>query len=275
MSANTFSLTLKAIAHKVLPAGVRRALRRWLRGSRDTQQFVPASYGYGIVAGDVSPELPKGWQAPVVAERQHAAFAPLLRQMHEGNPREDFVAVATAVQTTGLENPLIIEVGCGSGWNSEVLAHLLKRSVRYIGLDYSPAMTVLGSQCYPDTQFVIGDATALPFQDGACDILLSGTVLMHLLGYRRAIQESRRVARKWCIFHTVPVSQHRETTVLRKWAYGQAIIEIIFNERELNHLLGQDGLVVQYVLDSIPYNLKAVLGEPTTTKTYVCAVVGS
>jgi len=259
---------LKVIACKVLPDGLQQALRRWFRGSRD----VPISDGYEVIDGEVPPKLLQGWQDFAVAERQYLAFTPLLRKMYEGNPREDFVAVATAVQMTGLENPLIIEVGCGSGWNAKVLAHLLKRPVRYIGLDYSLAMTALGKRCYPNTQFVVGDATTLPLRDSACDILLSGGVLMHLLGYQKAIRESVRVTRRWCIFHTVPVLQHRETAVLCKRAYGQLTIEIIFNEGELHYLLEQSGMVVRYLLDNIPYNLASILGEPTVTKTYVCEV---
>jgi len=234
---------------------------------------VPVSYGYEIIEGEIPPELLLGWRDPAVAERQYAAFAPLLREMYEGKPREDFVTVATAVKMTGLEMPLIIEVGCGSGWNSEVLAHLLKRPIRYVGLDYSPDMAAFGKRFYPHAQFVAGDATLLPLRDAVCDILLSGTVLMHLLGYREAIQESRRVARRWCIFHTVPVLQQRKTTILCKRAYGQPVVEVILNEGELLRLIEQARLRVRHFLDSIRYDLEAVLGEPTLTRTYVCEVV--
>lgn len=272
---DTFTLMLKALARKVLPTGVRRALRRWLGGSRDAQETVSVSFDYEIMESEVPPELLRGWQNQTVAVRQHRAFAPLLEQMYGGKPREDFAAIANAVRMSGLEDPLIVEAGCGSGWNSEVLTYLLKRPVRYIGLDYSPAMTSLGKRYYPDSQFAVGDATALPLRDEACDILISGGVLMHLLGYREAIYESRRVARHWCIFHTVPVLHRRETTVLRKRAYGESTVEVIFNEGELYHLLEQCTLAVRHVLGNIPYDLKAVLGEPTATKTYVCEVMGN
>ena len=273
MSKSIFNPTLKNIARKILPAGVRRVLSRWLRGCQNVQQAVPVSYGYEVIEGEVPPELLQGWQDPAVAERQHVAFAPLLRQMYEGNPREDFVTVATAVQMTGLEDPLIIEVGCGSGWNSEVLGHLLKCPVRYIGMDYSPAMTALGKRCYPDARFVVGDATTLPFRDAACDILLSGTVLMHLLGYRGAIQESRRVAKKWCIFHTIPVTQKRPTTVLRKFAYGSPVMEIVFNEEELLKLIESNGLALRQVLESVPHDyLSNVLNESISARTYLCEI---
>lgn len=266
MFTNTFNPVLRSLARKVLPFRVREVLRRLI--SKD----VPASYGYQIIEGEVPVELSTGWKGPAVAERQQAAFTPLLRKMYEGKRREDFVALATAVQMTGLEDPLILEVGCGSGYYSEILSYLLGRPVRYVGLDFSPAMIHLALERYPDRTFVVGDAMALPFPNGAFDIVLNGVSLMHIPNYKAAITESRRVARRWCIFHTVPVLQRRKTTVLRKKAYGEPTIEVIFNEGELYYLLDQDGLVVRHVLDSIPYNLEAVLGEPTVTKTYVCEV---
>ncbi|MBI3601166.1 MAG: class I SAM-dependent methyltransferase [Nitrospinae bacterium] len=257
---------LKTIARRVLPDSIQLALLRLF--GKD----VPVSYGYKIIDDDVSPELLHGWQEQTVAERQWEAFAPLLQQMREGKPREDFIAVAEAVRMTGLDDPFIIEVGCGSGWNSEVLTNLLKYPV-HLGLDYSSAMAALGKKCYPNIPFIVGDATALPFQDGDCDILLSGTVLMHLMGYREAIYESRRVARKWCIFHTVPIMRKRPTTKLRKYAYGESVIEVIYNEDELLNLMSQNGLSAQYKLDSIPYDLSDILGEHTLNRTYVCKVV--
>ena len=264
---------MRAIACKILPPSVRRALRPWFRGGGGGQEAVPASYGYQVLGGGVSPELLRGWQNPVIAERQHAAFAPLLRQMYTGTPREDFLALASAVEMTGLADPLIIEVGCGSGWNFEVLTYLLNRPVRYIGVDYSSPMIALAGRSYPDAAFVVGDAALLPFHDRACDILLSGTVLMHLLDYEQAIRDSLRVTRNWCVFHTVPIMRHRPTTILSKCAYGQPILEIIFNEDELLSRFHEAGLFVRHVLDSLPYDLQSVLGEHTYTRTYVCEIV--
>jgi predicted SAM-dependent methyltransferase len=134
-------------------------------------------------------------------------------------------------------------------------------------------MVLLGQHHYPDHSFVAGDATVLPFVQNACDILVSGTVLMHLLGYREAIAESRRVARHWCVFHTVPILFHRSTTVLQKRAYGIPSIEVVFNEREIAHLVREEGLEIANVLESVPYNLEPVVGEPTITRTYVCKVL--
>jgi ubiquinone/menaquinone biosynthesis C-methylase UbiE len=133
-------------------------------------------------------------------------------------------------------------------------------------------MIGLALKRYSNYPFVVGDATALPFPDGTFDTVLNGVSLMHILRYESAISESRRVTRRWCIFHTVPVLQRRETTVLRKKAYGRTIIEIIFNQEQLHNLLELRGLAVRHVLDSVPYNLEAVLNERTVTRTYVCEV---
>jgi ubiquinone/menaquinone biosynthesis C-methylase UbiE len=182
------------------------------------------------------------------------------------------MAAADAVRATGLADARVLEVGCGSGYYSEILSHILRYSVRYVGLDNSLAMIGLALKRYSNYPFVVGDATALPFPDGAVDTVLNGVSLMHILHYELAIAESRRVARRWCIFHTVPVLQRRETTVLRKRAYGRMIIEIIFNQEQLHNLLELRGLAVRHVLDSVPYNLEAVLNERTVTRTYVCEV---
>ena len=246
---------------------------RWLWHSinsrLDSEQAYSARYE---VISEVPPPLLYGFQNSRVADIQHAAFRSIVHEMYEGKARGDFTAVAAAVRMTRLADPLIIEVGCASGWNFEVLSYLLNRPVRYIGLDYSSASIRLGKQCYPHAPFVIGDATELPIRDGACDILLSGTVLMHLWGYERAIQESRRVSRKWCIFHTVTVMQGRPTTFLRKLAYGSPVIEVVFNQQHLLSLFEDNALILRHTLDGIPYDLSEHLGERSFSKTYLCEI---
>lgn len=242
---------------------VKTLLRRQTNSvSRDYQIITPSAS-----LGDIS-----GWHNSYVALRQDAAYQRLIQRMYIGKPRQDFTVAAAAVRATGLPDPSVLEVGCGSGYYSEILAHLLDRPVRYSGLDFSRAMVNVASRHYPSSLWVNGDATRLPFGDDTYDIVLNGVSLMHILDYPTAIVESRRVARHWCIFHTVPVLQKRTTTILRKQAYQGETVEIIFNEAELLSLLRQAGLAVRSTLDSIPYDLQSVLSEPTATRTYVCEV---
>lgn len=212
-----------------------------------------------------------GWHEDAVAERQDAAYRGLIQQMYAGEPRQDFVVAAGAVRCTGIANSQILEVGCGSGYYSEILPHLLRHPVRYVGLDYSLAMIRLARKRYSNYPFVAGDATALPFPDGSFDTILNGVSLMHILRYESAISESRRVTRRWCIFHTVPITQKRPTTVLRKLAYGGPVVEIVLNEKELLTLIENHGLRVRQVFESIPHiYLDKVLGDTVSARTYLC-----
>jgi ubiquinone/menaquinone biosynthesis C-methylase UbiE len=244
---------------------MRQTVSRWLGAT-------PASADFHILDAP-APDMRHGWQNEDLPEKQWAAFTPILESLRSGKTRKDFAALAEAVKSTGLDDPLIIEIGCGSGWNSEVLKKLLNRSIRYIGTDYSYGMVRLGKQHYTQTPFAACDAVSLPFADASCDILLSGTALMHIPEYREAIFESRRVSRRFAIFHTVPVHESRDTTVLKKRAYGEWVVEIVFNETQLVEVFRQAGFKIRHVLKSIPYDLVQVTGEHSVTKTYVCEAI--
>jgi SAM-dependent methyltransferase len=246
---------------------IKRHFVRWLTSHAISESAI--STNYALLKETEIQEL-DGWRVVSVAERQHQAFAPLLRAARGGKPRLDFQVAAQAVAATGLADPLVVEVGCGSGYYGEILPLLLGRSVRYVGLDYATSMTMLAHHFYPDIIFVTGDARQLPLKTACCDILFSGTSLMHIADYRQAIAEMVRVSREWCIFHTVPLVARRTTSLLRKQAYGEPVIEVIFNQSELEALFVAYGLGIQGVFESIPYDVSAILGEPTWTQTYLC-----
>ena len=206
-----------------------------------------------------------------MAKRQHESFLRLIHRMQAGHSREDFVALAQAVDETGLHSMKLLEIGCGSGWNIEVLRLLSKSSIKYTGLDCSETMLALASGDFPGGEFVQGDAQKVPFPDCSFDVVVSGTVLMHLADYHGAIVETIRLSRKWCIFHTVPIVIKRATTFLIKKAYGGDTIEIVFNENELLCLFASCGLKVVRTIDSIDYDLIKVLGEHSKTRTFVCS----
>src|SRR5262249_40538863 len=81
-----------------------------------------------------------GWHEPEGSERQDAAYRDLIQEMHAGRVRRDLAAAADAVRLTGLLQPSMVEVGCGSGYYSEILPHLLQQTVSYTGVDSSRAM---------------------------------------------------------------------------------------------------------------------------------------
>jgi ubiquinone/menaquinone biosynthesis C-methylase UbiE len=241
------------------------------RRRRTRESQVPSSSGYQIIdRADARSLQLAGWLSPQVAQRQHAAYQELILTARSRRPRRDLELAAQMLQQTDLTNPSLLEVGCGSGYYFEVFSSLLRRPIRYVGIDSSRAMLSLGKETYRSSNFVLGNAAHLPFPQAAFDVVFNGVSLMHTLQYDQAIAESARISRCWCIYHTVPTLRQRQTTFLTKRAYGELVLEVIFNEKELLDLFSQNGMSVVSIEDSIPYDLQHVLEEKTDSRSYLC-----
>lgn len=210
-----------------------------------------------------------GWFAGRTVERQQRAYQSLIEAMKRGEPRIDFTVAAEAVSATGIANPSLLEVGCGSGYYSQVFATLLPGQVRYAGVDYSQAMIARARANYPAATFDVGDATRLSHADGAFDIVFNGVSLLHIVDYRAAIREAARVAARHCIFHTVPVFSDHRTTFLQKYAYGAPVIEIIFDKQELMAICRDAGLRLEREWPGVAYDVHEVTGHHSVTETYL------
>jgi SAM-dependent methyltransferase len=265
----------KRVANLPAMAPVRRLV--WRAGERpalcrSSSLAQPVSSEYRIVddTQHFPPSVLHGWQSPSVPERQMAAYCPLLKAMYDGKPRRDFAVAAQALRLMNLSMPTLLEIGCGNGYYYEVLTHLGGASIEYVGSDYSPAMVESARQRYPNLRFAIGDAIELPFADGCFDVAWSGTVLMHIVNYGKAIEETCRIARRFCVFHSTPVLADAPTTFLSKNAYGTRVPEVIINQAEFEHLLHEQGFAIRHILESLPYNAGNVVGGSVHTLTYVC-----
>jgi ubiquinone/menaquinone biosynthesis C-methylase UbiE len=190
--------------------------------------------------------------------------------MRAGHPRRDLVVAAKAVDLVGIDAPSLVEIGCGSGYYSDVFATLAKSRIAYTGIDYSAAAVKLARRRYPNGQFLIGDATALAFPDQSFDISFNGVSLMHILDYEKAIAESARVARNAAIFHSTPVFKNHPTTYLHKYAYGSPVIEVVFNRDELIACFERSGLRLTRCSRTLDYNVGAITGAPSHAETFLC-----
>ena len=139
---------------------------------------------------------------------------------------------AEAVAATGIAAPSLLDVGCGSGYYSEIFAALRPRRRAL------HRHRLFGSHDRPRPQptirratFGVADATSLPYADGAFDIVFNGVSLMHIVDYQAAVREAARVAARYCIFHSVPVfDDDHPTTFLQKYAYGAPVVEVVFRQ---------------------------------------------
>jgi SAM-dependent methyltransferase len=249
----------------------RRAAGKVLRAIPCMRRRLMLSADYEVVSLDQARRRQAGgWHSARIAAHQDAAYQQLLDSMRRGEPRIDMSVAAQAVDRVGLVRPSLLEIGCGSGYYSEILAALAQSQIDYMGIDYSAAMIARARARYPEGNFAVGDATALAFRDASFDIAFNGVSLMHILDYEKAIEESSRVARKAAIFHSVPVFLGYPTTFLHKYAYGGPVVEAVFNRDELIACFARARLRLIQSWPTIPYDVSAVTGAPSHAETFLC-----
>ena len=71
----------------------------------------------------------------------------------------------------------VLDIGCGNG---RLYPILKKRQVEYTGVDNSEGLLDEARQLHPEANFVLGDATALPFPDNSFDIAYSFAAIHHI-----------------------------------------------------------------------------------------------
>lgn len=95
----------------------------------------------------------------------------------------------------------VVEVGCGTGIYTRLMASRLQGEGRAIGIDLQPAL-VQQASAYAEregweslVEFLPGDAHSLPLPDGCADLMFCNSLLWLLPDPERALSEMRRVLR--------------------------------------------------------------------------------
>lgn len=96
----------------------------------------------------------------------------------------------------------VLDVGCGEGY---VTNHIkkYKNNIKIEALDFSREIIQIAGIMHPQIRFSQGSIYSLPFKDNTFDLVVANEVLEHLEYPEKAIEEIKRVSRKYCII-TVP-----------------------------------------------------------------------
>jgi SAM-dependent methyltransferase len=97
-----------------------------------------------------------------------------------------------------------LDLGCGEG---RVARDLRARGHRVTGVDAAPAMLRHAREADPEGEYVLADAAALPFDDGAFDCAVAFNSLMDVGDMPGAVRETARVLEpgaRFCICITHP-----------------------------------------------------------------------
>ena len=179
-------------------------------------------------------------------------------------------ALVDIMKKIPLNNPSLLEIGCSSGYYSEVFEKAGMK-LTYSGCDYSKPFIDAARARYPKLDFKVSDATSLDYTEKEFDIVISGCCILHIVDYKKAIQEAARVSRGFVIFHRTPVVARRATTYAIKKGYGVEMLEIFFNEDELFEEFRKNNLSVEATNTHATFEVD-LLGEPVLMKSYLCVI---
>lgn len=132
-----------------------------------------------------------------------AEYEDLYRRHPRVHDETDNSRACIARAAQDLVGPSVCDVGCGTG---ALLRHFLEKRhdvERLVGIDFA----VRDAESVPGIEFVAGRIESLPFADRHFDTVICTHVIEHILDYRAAIAELRRVARRRLI---VIVPRERE-----------------------------------------------------------------
>lgn len=87
----------------------------------------------------------------------------------------------------------LLDVGCGTGWFTRRMAQLPGAQVT--GLDINADWLAYARECDAASNYIEGDALALPFADSCFDGVVSIAALCFTADWRRAVGEVVRVSR--------------------------------------------------------------------------------
>lgn len=244
---------------------LKAALRKALPARGVSTHYVELG---GEEADRESSRLRSAWQDNDLPARQRELVDRQLADYRRGAKIDVFdVLVGTLRKLeNGNRSPSVLEIGCSSGYYSEVLK-IAGIDADYRGCDYSEGFIALARQRYPAVCFDVQDATQLGYKDGEFEIAISGCCLLHIPEYETAVAETARVASRYAIFHRTPVMIGQPNKTFRKLAYGVETVEIHFNEPEFLALLARSGLEL---MDTHTLDENLVQGVGSASRTYVC-----
>jgi SAM-dependent methyltransferase len=144
----------------------------------------------------------------------------------------------------------VLDAGCGEGQVSAWLADALPGG-RISGVDGRPEAVEAYRARNPGLDARVGDLAALPFEDGAFDLVLSTEVLEHLPDPRVVLRELGRVSAGH-LFLTVPHEPFFRAGNLARGRYVSRLGSTpghvsTWGRRGLEHTVGSEAEVVRWV----------------------------
>jgi protein-L-isoaspartate O-methyltransferase len=223
---------------------IERTKRRKVRNSHLSLSEISGSFE-NIMDHEITEKDKIGWLDPSIPNKQRSLVEEELNQLYHGETIKPFKVLYELIKDKIEQHDTIVEIGCSSGYYSEVMEYLTSLSLQYHGIDISESMIRLARKCYPNKIFSVAKGSNLAFEDKAFRWVVSGCVLLHDPEYFKQIQETCRIAEKYVVAHRTPIHKASHTSFYRKKAYGVQTVEIRFNETLIVNAFLEAGFEVE------------------------------
>ncbi|MDI6838222.1 class I SAM-dependent methyltransferase [Ciceribacter thiooxidans] len=143
-------------------------------------------------------------RAPFLTEEEYEALYRNHPRVHAGTDNSK-ACIERICQSIAGES--VCDVGCGTGALLTSIRDANPALVRLTGVDF----VIDDASALPGVEYVAAKIEALPFATGEFDTVVCTHVIEHLLDYRQAVQELRRIARKRLIIVVPREREYRYT----------------------------------------------------------------
>ena len=205
-----------------------------LRTNRPPIDMSKISYGYERIENkNITVKMENAWKSEKIPQLQRDLIQVELDNMYHGKEPVVYQALADCIRPYTHKYGTVAEIGCASGYYSEILEYLLNTQIDYVGIDYSKHLIQMAKNYYPEDKFCVADGAFLPFEENQFQMIISSGILLHVPNFEEHIRETVRVCENVLIAHRTPVCRKRETQHFKKMAYEEETIEMRFNENQL------------------------------------------
>lgn len=143
-------------------------------------------------------------RAPFLSAEEYAELYRNHPRVHEGT---DNSAACIARIVGSIEGGSVCDVGCGTGALLSRIQSAHPNLARLVGVDF----VIDDASSLPGIEYVAAKVERLPFADGEFDTVICTHVIEHILDYRQAIAELRRIAKRQLIIVVPREREYRYT----------------------------------------------------------------
>ncbi|MGA9115229.1 MAG: class I SAM-dependent methyltransferase [Bacteroidota bacterium] len=145
----------------------------------------------------------------------------------------------------------VVDLGCGTGILTGVLAGMLSARATITAVDFSPAMIARARGRLPDVRirWVVGDAEALPLSDSSADRVLCFSAWPHFEDQPGVCREAFRILRKGGLFRVFHTQSRREVNRIHAEIGGAVGADVLVPGSDLARLMEGAGFRMKRVVD--------------------------